>query len=92
MLKLNVSDVITLYEGHYKGKKIYYIVKYDKLYIPEVHIYDLEKLNSLFRNRNNIRLSEYKTYFSIAYITKTKFSNKNFEPTYKSKARRVEYY
>lgn len=92
MLKLNISDVITLHEGMYLGKKIYYLVKYDKLHTPEVHIYDLEKLNSLFRNRNNINLSEYKTYFSITYITKTTFSNKDFEPTYKTKARRISQY
>ena len=90
MLKINVSDVITLHEGNYNGEEIYYIVKYGSTYTPEVYIYDREKLNTLLRNRNNISLSEYKTYFSITYIKKTKFSDKNFEPTYKTKARRIE--
>ena len=91
MLKLNISDLITLHEGMYLEKKIYYIVKYDKLYTPEVYIYDRYQLNTLLRNRNNISLSEYKTYFSITYITKTKFTDSNFEPTYKTKARKIEY-
>lgn len=92
MLKLNIADMITLHEGHYNGKKIYYIVIYNSLSIPEVYIYDREKLDLLLRGRSNISLSEYQTYFSITYIKKTKFSDRNFEPTYKSKARRVDYY
>ena len=92
MLRLNIADMITLHEGHYKGEEIYYIVKYGNTYTPEVYIYDKKKLDMLLRSRSNISLSEYKTYFSIAYIAKIKFSNRNFEPTYKCKARRVEYY
>lgn len=91
MLKLNVSDVITLHEGYFKGNKIYYIVKYDKLYTPEVYIYDREKLDILLRGRNNISISEYNTYLGITKICITKFTDSNFEPTYKTKARRIEY-
>ena len=40
MLKLDIIDVITLHEGHYKGEEIYYIVKYGSTYTPEVYIYD----------------------------------------------------
>lgn len=92
MLKLNIADMITLHEGNYNGKKIYYIVVYNSLSIPEVYIYDREKLDLLLRGRSNISLSEYQTYSSITYIKKTKFSDRNFEPTYKSGARRVDYY
>ena len=28
MLKIKVSDAITLHEGNYNGEEIYYIVKY----------------------------------------------------------------
>jgi len=92
MLKLNISDVITLHEGNYKGKKIYYIVIYNSLSIPEVYIYDREKLDLLLRDRNNISISEYNTYINICKICITTFYNKDFEPTYKTKARRIEYY
>ena len=92
MLKLNITDVITLHKGHYKGKKIYYIVIYNSLAFPEVHIYNMEKLNLLLRDRNNISLSEYNTYFSMTRVCITKFSDKDFEPTYKTRARRIDYY
>ena len=92
MLKINVSDIITLHEGNYNGKKIYYIVIYNSLSIPEVYIHDREKLDLLLRGRSDISISEYSNYLSITMICKTKFSDRKFEPTYKTKARRVEYY
>ena len=92
MLKINISDVITLHEGHYKGKKIYYIVIYNSLSIPEVYIHDREKLDLLLRGRSDISVSEYTNYLSITKICITKFSDKNFEPTYKTKARRISQY
>lgn len=91
MLKINVSDVITLHEGNYNGEEIYYIVKYGSTYTPEVYIYDREKLDTLLRGRNNISISEYNTYLGISKICITKFTDSNFEPTYKTKARRIEY-
>lgn len=91
MLKLNVSDVITLHEGNYKKEKIYYIVKYGSTYTPEVYIYDRGKLDLLLRNRTEITNSEYITYLGITMICKTRLSDRNFEPTYKTKARRIEY-
>ena len=91
MLKLNVSDVITLHEGNYNGEEIYYIVKYGSTYTPEVYIYDKGKLNLLLRNRTEITNSEYITYLGITMICKTRLSDRNFEPTYKTKARRIEY-
>ena len=36
MLRLNVTDVITLHEGNYNGEEIYYIVKYGSTDTPEV--------------------------------------------------------
>ena len=92
MLRINVNDVITLHEGDYKGKKIYYIVIYNSLSIPEVYIHDREKLDLLLRGRSDISISQYNTYLGITMICKTKFSDKNFQPTYKTKARRIEYY
>ena len=91
MLKINVSDVFTLHKGNYKGEKIYYIVKYGSTYTPEVYIYDQQKFDMLLRGRTDISISEYNTYLLIAKICITKFSDKNFEPTYKTKARRIEY-
>ena len=91
MLEINVSDVITLHEGIYKKEKIYYIVKYGSTYTPEVYIYDRGKLDLLLRNRTEINNSEYITYLGITMICKTRLSDRNFEPTYKTKARRIEY-
>ena len=91
MLRINVSDVITLHEGIYKKEKIYYIVKYGSTYTPEVYIYDKGKLDLLLRNRTEITNSEYITYLGITMICKTRLSDRNFEPTYKTKARRIEY-
>ena len=90
MLRINVSDVITLHEGTYKKEKIYYIVKYGSTYTPEVYIYDRGKLDLLLRNRTEINNSEYITYLGITMICKTRLSDRNFEPTYKTKARRIE--
>ena len=92
MLKLDIIDVITLHEGHYKGEEIYYIVKYGSTYTPEVYIYDKKKLDMLLRNRTEINSSEYSLYLSTAMICKTKLSDRSFEPTYKCKARRINYY
>ena len=92
MLKLNVSDLITLHEGNYNGEKIYYIVKYGSTCTPEVHVYNKKKLDLLLRSRNNISLSEYHTYINICKIGITTFYNKDFEPTYKTKARRISPY
>ena len=91
MLRINVNDVITLHEGTYKKEKIYYIVKYGSTYTPEVYIYDRGKLDLLLRNRTEINNSEYITYLGITMICKTRLSDRNFEPTYKTKARRIEY-
>ena len=90
MLKINVSDVFTLHEGNYKGEEIYYIVKYGSTYTPEVYIYDKQKLDMLLRGRTNISIAEYNTYIGITKICITKFTDPNFEPTYKTKARRIE--
>ena len=90
MLKINVSDILTLHEGHYKGEKIYYIVKYDTC-TPEVYVYDREKLDLLLRNRDTINIPEYNLYLSITRVCITKFSDRNFEPTYKTKARKIEF-
>lgn len=91
MLKLNVSDLITLHEGNYNGEEIYYIVKYGSTCTPEVHVYNKKKLDLLLRNRTEINSSEYNLYLSIAMICKTRLSDRSFEPTYKTKARRIEY-
>lgn len=90
MLKINVSDVFTLHEGNYNGEEIYYIVKYGSTYTPEVYIYDKQKLDMLLRGRTNISIAEYNTYLGITKICITKFTDSNFEPTYKTKARRIE--
>ena len=90
MLKINVSDVFTLHEGNYNGEEIYYIVKYGSTYTPEVYIYDKQKLDMLLRGRTNISIAEYNTYIGITKICITKFTDSNFEPTYKTKARRIE--
>ena len=90
MLRLNVTDVITLHEGNYNGEEIYYIVKYGSTYTPEVYIYDKQKLDMLLRGRTNISIAEYNTYIGITKICITKFTDSNFEPTYKTKARRIE--
>ena len=90
MLKINVSDVFTLHEGNYNGEEIYYIVKYGSTYTPEVYIYDKQKLDMLLRGRTNISIAEYSTYIGITKICITKFTDSNFEPTYKTKARRIE--
>ena len=90
MLRLNITDVITLHEGNYKKEKIYYIVKYSGTYTPEVYIYDKEKLDILLRGRTDISISEHNNYLSMTKICITKFSDRNFEPTYKTKARRIE--
>ena len=90
MLRINVSDVITLHEGIYKKEKIYYIVKYGSTYTPEVYIYDKGKLDLLLRNRTEITNSEYIIYLGITMICKTRLSDRNFEPTYKTKARRID--
>ena len=90
MLKINLSDVFTLHEGNYKGEEIYYIVKYGSTYTPEVYIYDKQKLDMLLRGRTNISIAEYNTYIGITKICITKFTDSNFEPTYKTKARRIE--
>lgn len=92
MLRLNITDMITLHEGHYKGEEIYYIVKYGSTYTPEVHVYNKKKLDLLLRNRSNISIAEYNTYIDICKICITKLNNKHFEPTYKCKARRIDYY
>ena len=92
MLRLNIADMITLHEGHYKGEEIYYIVKYNSLSIPEVYIYDKKKLDMLLRNRTEINSSEYNLYLSITMICKTRLSDWRFEPTYKCKARKINYY
>lgn len=92
MLRLNITDMITLHEGHYKGEEIYYIVKYNSLSIPEVYIYDKKKLDMLLRNRTEINSSEYNLYLSTAMICNTKLSDWRFEPTYKCKARKIDYY
>ncbi len=90
MLRLNITDVITLHEGNYNGEEIYYIVKYGSTYTPEVYIYDKQKLDMLLRGRTNISIAEYNTYLGITKICITKFTDSNFEPTYKTKARRIE--
>lgn len=92
MLKINVRDIITLHEGNYNRKKIYYIVKYGTTYTPEVYVYDKEKFDLLLRGRSDISMNEYNTYLSICKICITTFSDRNFEPTYKTKARHVNYY
>lgn len=91
MLKVNLSDVITLHDGNYNGEEIYYIVKYGNTYTPEVYIYNKQKLDILLRGRTNISIAEYNTYIGITKICITKFTDSNFEPTYKTKARRIEY-
>ena len=91
MLKLDIIDVITLHEGHYKGEEIYYIVKYSSTYTPEVYIYNKQKLDMLIRGRTNISIAEYNTYIGITKICITKFTDSNFETKYKTKARRIEY-
>ena len=91
MLKVNLSDVITLHDGNYNGEEIYYIVKYGNTYTPEVYIYNKQKLDMLLRGRTNISIAEYNTYIGITKICITKFTDSNFEPTYKTKARRIEY-
>ena len=91
MLRLNVTDVITLHEGNYNGEEIYYIVKYGSTYTPEVYIYNKQKLDMLLRGRTNIRIAEYNTYIGITKICITKFTDSNFETKYKTKARRIEY-
>lgn len=92
MLRLNIADMITLHEGHYKGEEIYYIVKYGSTYTPEVYIHNKEKLDLLLRGRSDISISEYNTYISVTMICKTKLSDWRFEPTYKCKARKINYY
>ena len=91
MLRLNVTDVITLHEGNYNGEEIYYIVKYGSTYTPEVYIYNKQKLDMLIRGRTNISIAEYNTYIGITKICITKFTDSNFETKYKTKARRIEY-
>ena len=90
-IKIKVEDTITLFNGKFKDEPIYYMVTYDNG-SPKVLIIDKKKFDLLLRKRETISFSEKKFYFKCCEICVTTFSDRNFEPQQKTKARHISYY
>lgn len=91
-MKIKIESEITFYSGKYQGKKIYYQVKYDGEISPKVLIIDKKKFDILLRERDKISVSEYLNYIKYCSLKTTTFYDSKFEPTYKTKARRTNFY
>lgn len=91
-IKIKIESEITFYSGKYQGKKIYYQVKYDREISPKVLIIDKKKFDLLLREREKISVAEYSNYLKYCTIGTTTFCDRKFEPTYKTKARRTNFY
>ena len=91
-IKIKIESEITFYSGKYQGKKIYYQVKYEGEISPKVIIIDKSKLDLLLRSRNKISVAEYSNYLKYCTIGTTTFCDRKFEPTYKTRARRTNFY
>lgn len=91
-IKIKIESEITFYSGKYQSRKIYYQVKYDGEISPKVIIIDKSKLDLLLRSRNKITVSEYNNYLKYCIIGTTTFCDRKFEPTFKTKARRKNFY
>lgn len=90
-IKIKVEDTITLFNGKFKDQAIYYMVTYDNG-SPKVSIIDKNKFDLLLRKRETISFSEKSFYLKCCEICVTTFSDRNFEPQQKTKARHVSYY
>lgn len=91
-MKIKIESEITFYSGKYQQKEIYYQVKYDGEISPKVIIIDKLKLDLLLRERNKISVPEYLNYIKYCSLKTTTFYDRKFEPTYKTKARRANFY
>ena len=91
-IKIKIESEITFYSGKYQGKKIFYQVKYEGEISPKVIIIDKSKLDLLLRSRNKISVAEYSNYLKYCTIGTTTFCDRKFEPTYKTRARRTNFY
>lgn len=91
-MKIKIESEITFYSGKYQSREIYYQVKYDGEISPKVIIIDKSKLDLLLRSRNKITVSEYNNYLKYCIIGTTTFCDRKFEPTFKTKARRKNFY
>ena len=89
-MKIHIQETITLFDGKFHGEPIYYMVTYSNC-SPQVTIFDKAKFDILLRKRETISISERNTYFKCCQIASTTFSNKDFEPQQKTKARRIDY-
>ena len=90
-MKIKLEDTITLFDGKFKDKPIYYMVTYNNG-SPKVLIIDKKKFDLLLRKRETISFSEKSFYLKCCEICVTTFSDRNFEPQQKTKARHVSYY
>lgn len=90
-MKIKIKDEITLFNGKFKGEPIYYMVTYNNC-SPRVIILNKNKFDLLLRKRETISFSEKSFYFKCCEICVTTFSDQNFEPQQKTKARHVNYY
>lgn len=90
-MKIKLEDTITLFDGKFKDKHIYYMVTYNNG-SPKVLIIDKKKFDLLLRKRETISFSEKSFYFKCCEICVTTFSDRNFEPQQKTKARHISYY
>ena len=76
-MRIEIKDEITLFNGTFQGEPIYYMVAYNNC-SPRVIILNKNKFDLLLRKRETICV--------------TTFSDRNFEPQQKTKARHVNYY
>lgn len=90
-MKIKVKDTITLFNGKFQDKPIYYMVTYNNG-SPKILIIDKKKFDLLLRKRETINFSEKSFYLKCCEICVTTFSNKDFEPQQKTKARHINYY
>lgn len=91
-MKIKIESEIAFYSGKYQSKEIYYQVKYDGEISPKVLIIDKFKLDMLLRERDKISISEYNNYIKYCSVKTTTLHDCKFEPTYKTKARRINFY
>ena len=90
-MKIKIKDEITLFDGKFKDKPIYYMVTYNNS-SPRVIILNKNKFDLLLRKRETINFSEKSFYLKCCEICVTTFSDRNFEPQQKTNARHVSYY
>ena len=90
-IKIQIQETITLFDGKFYGKPIYYMVTYSNC-LPQITIFDKAKFDILLRKRETISFSEKNFYFKCCEICVTTFSDRNFEPQQKTKARHISYY